>query len=108
MRRKSGKCVKKGEKCVKKGENHSDPIYTNPIKNLPVVNYYAIVFLLRPPYSLRCEPLFEGKNCLQTAGKLCQCRGRHSKSLCDSKLTLPARIITRCCNTHFFLFSLQN
>ena len=25
----------KGEKCVKKGENHSDPIYTNPIKNLP-------------------------------------------------------------------------
>ena len=41
---KGGKCVKKGEKCeekggkcVKIGENHSDPIYTNPIKNLPVV-----------------------------------------------------------------------
>ena len=32
---KGEKCVKKGEKCVKKGENHSDPIYTNPIKNLP-------------------------------------------------------------------------
>ena len=28
---------KKGEKCVKKGENHSDPIYTNPIKNLPIL-----------------------------------------------------------------------
>ena len=26
---------KKSEKCVKKGENHSDPIDTNPIKNLP-------------------------------------------------------------------------
>ena len=41
-RRKRGKCVKKGEKCVEKGEkcvekgeNRSDPIYTNPIKNLP-------------------------------------------------------------------------
>ena len=32
---KGEKCVKKGEKCIKKGENHSDPIYTNPIKNLP-------------------------------------------------------------------------
>ena len=30
-----GKNRKKGEKCVKKGESHSDPIYTNPIKNLP-------------------------------------------------------------------------
>ena len=29
------KCVEKGEKCVEKGENHSDPIYTNPMKNLP-------------------------------------------------------------------------
>ena len=27
---------KKGEKCVEKGENHSDAIYTNPIKNLPI------------------------------------------------------------------------
>ena len=35
MRRKRGKMRKKGGKCVKKGENHSDPIYTNPIKNLP-------------------------------------------------------------------------
>ena len=32
---KGEKCVKKGEKCAEKGENHSDPIYTNPIKNLP-------------------------------------------------------------------------
>ena len=32
---KGERCVKKGEKCAKKGENHSDPIYTNPIKNLP-------------------------------------------------------------------------
>ena len=26
----------------KKGENHSDPIYTNPIKNLP--NYLYLIF----------------------------------------------------------------
>ena len=32
---KAEECVDKGEKCVKRGENHSDPIYTNPIKNLP-------------------------------------------------------------------------
>ena len=30
-------CIGKGEKCVEKGENHSDPIYTNPIKNLPTL-----------------------------------------------------------------------
>ena len=36
MRRKRGKCEEKGEKRAKKGENHSDPIYTNPIKNLPI------------------------------------------------------------------------
>ena len=34
--KKGERCVKKGERCVKKGENHSDPIYTNPIKNLPI------------------------------------------------------------------------
>ena len=34
--KKGEKCVKKGENCVKKGENHSNPIYTNPIKNLPI------------------------------------------------------------------------
>ena len=37
MRRKRGKMRKKGGKCVKKEENHSNPIYTNPIKNLPIV-----------------------------------------------------------------------
>ena len=26
-----------------------------------IVKHYAVVFLLRPPYLLRCEPLFEGK-----------------------------------------------
>ena len=31
----------KNEKCVKKGENRSNPIYTNPIKNLPI-NYANI------------------------------------------------------------------
>ena len=37
------KSEEKGEKCIKKGKsaqqkkgNHSDPIYTNPIKNLPI------------------------------------------------------------------------
>ena len=35
MRKKRGKMRRKRGKCVKKGENHSDPIYTNPIKNLP-------------------------------------------------------------------------
>ena len=34
-RRKRGKMRRKRGKCVKKGENHSDPIYINPIKNLP-------------------------------------------------------------------------
>ena len=34
---KSEKKAKKNEKCAKKGENHSDPIYTNPIKNLPML-----------------------------------------------------------------------
>ena len=33
--KKKRKNAQKNEKCVKKGENHSDPIYTNPIKNLP-------------------------------------------------------------------------
>ena len=31
---------KKGEKRVKKGEDHSDPIYTNPIKNLPNLCFF--------------------------------------------------------------------
>ena len=38
----------------------------HPLQNRPLVsstyglfNYYVVVFLLRPPYSLRCEPLFE-------------------------------------------------
>ena len=35
MRRKRGKMRRKRGKVRKKGENHSDPIYTNPIKNLP-------------------------------------------------------------------------
>ena len=36
MRRKRGKMRRKrGKMRKKKGENHSDPIYTNPIKNLP-------------------------------------------------------------------------
>ena len=39
-KKKAKKCVKK-EKCVKKGENHSDPIYTNPIKNLPILQTFA-------------------------------------------------------------------
>ena len=29
----------KGGKMRKKGENHSDPIYTNPIKNLPNIGW---------------------------------------------------------------------
>ena len=38
------KSEEKGEKCEKKkGENHSDPIYTNPTKNLP------LFFLVFPP-----------------------------------------------------------
>ena len=36
MHKKREKCAKKGGKCVKKRESHSDPIYTNPIKNLPI------------------------------------------------------------------------
>ena len=35
-KKKNEKMRKKNKKCVKKGENHSDPIYTNPIKNLPI------------------------------------------------------------------------
>ena len=35
--KKTKKCVKK-RKMHKKGENHADPIYTNPIKNLPRMN----------------------------------------------------------------------
>ena len=31
-----------------------------------MVNYYAAVFLLRPPYSLCCETLFEEKNACKT------------------------------------------
>ena len=27
-----------------------------------IVNYYAVLFLLRPPYLLRCGPFFERKN----------------------------------------------
>ena len=40
---KGEKCEEKGEKCVKKGENHSDPIYTNPIKNLPTLKPFKIL-----------------------------------------------------------------
>ena len=35
------KCVKIAKKCVKKGENHSDPIHTNPIKNLPTEHHFS-------------------------------------------------------------------
>ena len=55
--------------------NPSDPICVRP--HLPsaeittpehygIVNYYAGVFLLRPPYLLRCEPLSEGQNACKT------------------------------------------
>ena len=30
------------------------------------MNYYAVLFLLRPLYLLRCEPLFEGQNACKT------------------------------------------
>ena len=36
-KKKHKKCGKK-RKMRKKGENHSDPIYTNTIKNLPIYN----------------------------------------------------------------------
>ena len=35
MRKKRGKMRRKRGKMRRKRENHSDPIYTNPIKNLP-------------------------------------------------------------------------
>ena len=35
MRKKKGESAGKKGKMRKKGENHSDPIYTNPLKNLP-------------------------------------------------------------------------
>ena len=41
MRKKAKKCVKK-RKMRKKGENHSDPIYTNPIKNLPIWAHWTL------------------------------------------------------------------
>ena len=43
-RRKREKRVKKAEKCVKKGENHSEPICTNPVKNLPKFCAFHTVF----------------------------------------------------------------
>ena len=36
--KKAEKCAKNRKMRKKKGENHSDPIYTNPIKNLPSLN----------------------------------------------------------------------
>ena len=44
---------------------------TNPkdptvLKHYGIVNYYAVVFLLRPPDLLRREPLFKGKNACKT------------------------------------------
>ena len=55
MRRKRGKMR---EKCVEKGENHSDPIYTNPIKNLPTYHRPTKVvgsLLLRLGFKHGCE-----------------------------------------------------
>ena len=62
------------------------------------MRYYAVVFALPPPPDLpRCEPLFEGKSACKTKEDAVSTeRGRHSKSLCDSKLcivNLPRRSV---------------
>ena len=56
------------------------------------MNYYAVVFLLRPPDLLCRESLFEGTNDCNFPGKWCvHTARRDSKSLCDSKFTTPSK-----------------
>ena len=39
------------------------------------MSHYAVVFLLRPPYLLSCEPFFERRNACKNQGKLCPRKG---------------------------------
>ena len=59
------------------------------------MNYYAVLCLLRPPDLLRCEPRFQGENACKTQENCVSAGGgRHSKSLCHSKLTTPSKFTT--------------
>ena len=40
-----------------------------------IVNYYAVVFLLRPPNLLRCEPFFERRVACKTKEMMCPHKG---------------------------------
>ena len=52
------------------------------------------VFTTPPPYLLRREPLFEGKNARKTQENCVNARGRHSKSLCESEFTTHSQLTT--------------
>ena len=49
------------------------------------VNYYATVFLLRPPHLLRCDPSLRGEMSVKPREMLSAQGGRNSKSLWDNK-----------------------
>ena len=48
-----------------------------------IVNYYAVVFLLRPPNLVRRGPFFEGKN-------VCNCQGNGVRTRCAAIVNHPA------------------
>ena len=59
------------------------------------MNYHAVVFLLRPPDLLRCEPPLWGQKMPLQPRKIVSAQGGHrSKSLCDSKLTTHSQFTT--------------
>ena len=61
-----------------------------------IVNYYAVVFLLRPPNLLRRGPFFEREKCLQFPGKWCPHKAlRNSKSARRTKNTTCSQFTTR-------------
>ena len=61
-----------------------------------IVNYYAVVFLLRPPDLLRRGPFLERENVCNSPGKGCPHKVRRdSKSQGDSKNTTRSKFTTR-------------
>ena len=56
------------ESCESIRANHAtkkEPLRTKNTTTIAnIVNYYAVVFLLRPPYSLHRRPFFEKEKCL--------------------------------------------
>ena len=60
-----------------------------------IVNYYAVVFLLRPPNLLRCGPFLERKNVCNSQERRPHKLRRDSKSPRRTKKTTRSKFTTR-------------